>query len=105
MTALNVNSNFFLGVLDPEELSSMIKGNVKSESQTLPGIQEDVRTSNDSISTLESDNLENLEAELFGDIRASIQKSSKALNMTSVNGKAAPGECQLNSCKSIVASW
>lgn len=93
------DSAFFTsaGVLDPEELSSMIKGNVKSESQTLPGIQEDVRTSNDSISTLESDNLENLEAELFGDIRASIQKSSKALNMTSVNGKAAPGECQLNS--------
>ncbi|KAJ8538308.1 hypothetical protein K7X08_014848 [Anisodus acutangulus] len=61
------------GVLDAEELSSMIKGGDK---QSLPMIEEDVRQSFDSISTLESDNLtlEHIEAELFGDIRASIQK-------------------------------
>ncbi|KAK4349037.1 hypothetical protein RND71_031792 [Anisodus tanguticus] len=61
------------GVLDAEELSSMIKGGDK---QSLPMIEEDVRQSFDSISSLESDNLtlEHIEAELFGDIRASIQK-------------------------------
>ncbi|CAN4117012.1 unnamed protein product [Withania somnifera] len=70
------DSAFFTdaGVLDAEELSCMIKGGDKQ--QTLPMIEEDVRQSIDSISTLESDNLtlEHIEAELFGDIRASIQK-------------------------------
>ncbi|KAJ8532870.1 hypothetical protein K7X08_015759 [Anisodus acutangulus] len=69
------DSAFFTdaGVIDAEELSSMIKGGDK---QSLPMIEEDVRQSFDSISTLESDNLtlEHIEAELFGDIRASIQK-------------------------------
>lgn len=95
------DSAFFTsaGVLDPEELSSMIKGADKNERKTLPGIEEDVRRSNDSISTLESDNLtlENLEVELFEDIRASIQKSSKMFNMTSISSKAASGKCQPNS--------
>ncbi|KAK4731008.1 hypothetical protein R3W88_023996 [Solanum pinnatisectum] len=69
------DSAFFTdaGVLDADELSCMIKGGDK---QTLPMIEEDVRQSFDSISTLESDNLtlEHIESELFGDIRASIQK-------------------------------
>ncbi|KAH0635596.1 hypothetical protein KY289_035511 [Solanum tuberosum] len=69
------DSAFFTdaGVLDADELSCMIKGGDK---QTLPMIEEDVRQSLDSISTLESDNLtlEHIESELFGDIRASIQK-------------------------------
>ncbi|PHT49247.1 hypothetical protein CQW23_13455 [Capsicum baccatum] len=69
------DSAFFTdaGVLDADELSSIMKGGDK---QTLPMIEEDVRQSVDSISTLESDNLtlEHFEAELFGDIRASIQK-------------------------------
>ncbi|KAB5556148.1 hypothetical protein DKX38_007057 [Salix brachista] len=45
----------------------------------LPGIDEDIHKSTDSISTLASDilSLENLEADLFGDIRASIQRSTK----------------------------
>ncbi|XP_028793405.1 uncharacterized protein LOC114749096, partial [Neltuma alba] len=47
--------------------------------QPLPGIKEDVHRSCESISTLESDTLtpESMEANLFDDIRASIQKSSK----------------------------
>ncbi|KAL3586043.1 hypothetical protein D5086_012910 [Populus alba] len=72
------NSAFFTsaGVLEPEELSSMIG----CEKHMLPGIEEDIHTSSDSISTLASDNLTlvNLEeADLFGDIRASIQRSTK----------------------------
>ncbi|KAB5512198.1 hypothetical protein DKX38_029226 [Salix brachista] len=45
----------------------------------LLGIDEDIHKSTNSISTLASDNLtlENLEADLFGDIRASIQRSTK----------------------------
>ncbi|KAG9134521.1 hypothetical protein Leryth_000879 [Lithospermum erythrorhizon] len=66
------------GVLDSEELTSMMNGREAVRKQFLPGIQEDMQRSTDSISTLESDNftLECLEAELFEDIRASIQKSS-----------------------------
>ncbi|CAI9098077.1 OLC1v1034655C1 [Oldenlandia corymbosa var. corymbosa] len=85
------DSAFFTsaGVLDPEELSCMIKGAEKSEKKMLPGIEEDFRRSNDSISTLESDHMvmENLEAELFGDIRASIQKSSKAFTAATETSK------------------
>uniref|UniRef100_A0A7N0VDZ1 Uncharacterized protein n=2 Tax=Kalanchoe fedtschenkoi TaxID=63787 RepID=A0A7N0VDZ1_KALFE len=74
------DSAFFTsaGVLDPEELSSMIVGAENGGRKVLPGIQEDDMRS--SISTLDSDTLtlESLEAELFQDIRASIQNSSKA---------------------------
>lgn len=56
----------------------------KGQKQMLPGIEEEVHRSTDSISTLESDTLtlESVEANLFEDIRASIQKSSKAINMS-----------------------
>ncbi|XP_052173399.1 uncharacterized protein LOC127788810 [Diospyros lotus] len=81
------------GVLEPEELSCMIKGADNGGKHFLPGIAEDIRRSNDSISTLESESLtiESLEADLFEDIRASIQKSSKAYHMT-ISGKTAPEE-------------
>eukprot|EP00258_Populus_trichocarpa_P018333 XP_006381493.2 uncharacterized protein LOC18100231 isoform X1 [Populus trichocarpa] len=82
------NSAFFTsaGVLEPEELSSMIG----CEKHMLPGIEEDIHTSSDSISTLASDNLTlvNLEeADLFGDIRASIQRSTKGPGMENSNSK------------------
>ncbi|XP_011004167.1 PREDICTED: uncharacterized protein LOC105110722 isoform X3 [Populus euphratica] len=82
------NSAFFTsaGVLEPEELSSMIG----SEKHMLPGIEEDIHTSSDSISTLASDNLTlvNLEeADLFGDIRASIQRSTKGPGMENSSSK------------------
>lgn len=71
----------FTGVLDPEELSSIIEGaetGVKHNS-FLPGIQEELSKSTDSISTFQSDlTLESLEADLFCDIRASIQRCSKS---------------------------
>ena len=69
------------GVLDPEELSSIIEGTETSVKQKhfLPGIEEDLSKSYDSVSTFESDNLtiESLEADLFCDIRASIQRISR----------------------------
>ncbi|KAG5253161.1 cell wall protein [Salix suchowensis] len=71
------DSAFFTsaGVLEPEELSTMMGGG----KHMLPGIDEDIHKSTDSISTLASDNLtlENLDTDLFGDIRASIQRSTK----------------------------
>ncbi|GKV05689.1 hypothetical protein SLEP1_g17672 [Rubroshorea leprosula] len=76
------DSAFFTsdGVLDPEELSSIIGGAEKCKKHLLP-IQEDINRSCDSLTTtIGSDalTLESLEADLFGDIRASIQKSTKA---------------------------
>ncbi|XP_073273792.1 uncharacterized protein [Primulina huaijiensis] len=75
------DSAFFTsaGVLDPEELSTMLKGPEKRENQLLTRIEEDISGSNESISSFETDILtvDSLENELFGDIRASIQRSNK----------------------------
>ncbi|CAI0471544.1 unnamed protein product [Linum tenue] len=72
------DSAFFTsaGVLEPDELSSMM--GKTEEREMLPGIREELERSTDSLSTLASEGLtmENLEGDLFGDIRASIQKSS-----------------------------
>ncbi|XP_022767405.1 uncharacterized protein LOC111311874 isoform X1 [Durio zibethinus] len=85
------DSAFFTsaGFLEPEELSSMLGGNKKGQVHTLPGIQEDVNKSYDSLTTLDSETLtlESLEADLFEDIRASIQKSNKASNTANSSGK------------------
>lgn len=81
----------------------MIEGADKGERQLLPGIEEDIRRSNESISTFASENLtlESLEAELFEDIRASIQKSSVASNKKISNHKAASAETDnpVNCCE------
>ncbi|KAK8705170.1 hypothetical protein V6N13_048777 [Hibiscus sabdariffa] len=75
------DSAFFTseGFLEPEELSNMLRANEKGQIQTLPGIEEDVNKSYDSLTTLDSETLtlESLEADLFEDVRASIQKSNK----------------------------
>ncbi|KAG5072586.1 hypothetical protein JHK86_007797 [Glycine max] len=77
------DSAFFTsaGVLDPEELTCIIEGVEKDEKHELPAIQEDVYKSCESISTLASDSLTfesvDMEGDLFEDVRASIQKSSK----------------------------
>ncbi|XP_047964696.1 uncharacterized protein LOC125209130 [Salvia hispanica] len=86
------DSAFFTsaGVLDAEELSSMITKPDKKEKHMLPGIQEDLTGSTESISTLQSDclTLESNEDDLFMDIRASIQRSSKkASNFTNSSRK------------------
>ncbi|XP_047331995.1 serine-rich adhesin for platelets-like [Impatiens glandulifera] len=90
------NNAFFTsaGVLDAQELSIMIDGADKGKTPALPGIEEDVRGSMDTISTLDSDclTLESLEADLFHDVRASIQKSSKASNTGSSSLKAVSEE-------------
>lgn len=74
-----------LGVLDPDELSSIIEG---VEKENLPRIEEDVYKSCDSVSTLESDSLTfesvDLEGDLFEDVRASIQKSSRKSKLATV---------------------
>lgn len=68
------------GVLEPEELTSMMESNNKSERKGLPTIEEDVNRSTESISTFQSDcTVENSqEFVLFEDVRASIQRSAKA---------------------------
>ncbi|KAI3696773.1 hypothetical protein L6452_29307 [Arctium lappa] len=90
------DSAFFTsdGVLDAEELSTMIDGGEKGVKHQLPGIEEEVYRSMESISTLESDNLtlESLEAELFEDIRASIQKSNRASNLNNSSIKVYSGK-------------
>ncbi|XVE61752.1 hypothetical protein DITRI_Ditri06bG0065100 [Diplodiscus trichospermus] len=84
------DSAFFTsaGFLDPEELSTMLGGNEKGEIHTLPGIGEDVNKSCDSLTTLHSETLtlESLGADLFEDIRASIQKSNKVSNTENSSG-------------------
>ncbi|KAH1123296.1 hypothetical protein J1N35_006456 [Gossypium stocksii] len=85
------DSAFFTseGFLEPEELSSMLGGNEKGQIQALPGIQEDVNKSYDSLTTLDSETLtlESLEADLFEDVRASIQKSNNVSVTVNSSGK------------------
>ncbi|KAL5972547.1 hypothetical protein ACLOJK_039351 [Asimina triloba] len=73
------------GILDPDELENVSKTSKKSQLCALPGIQEDLRKSTESTTTLGSDAsaLESLEVELFEDIRASIQKSGYDSGRTS----------------------
>ncbi|XP_062006367.1 uncharacterized protein LOC133723534 [Rosa rugosa] len=88
------NSAFLTGpgVLDAEELSSMIEGDT-SETRMLPGIQEEIYRSTDTSSTLESDTLtlESVEASLFEDVRASIQRSSNASKVVDESIKVGSG--------------
>lgn len=96
--------------MDAEDISTIIDGAEKGKHHLLPGIDEDISRSTESISTLLSENLtlKSLEAELFEDIRASIQKSSKASGILNSNRKAAAKETDtpsretdkpLSSCK------
>ncbi|MFS7990159.1 hypothetical protein Hanom_Chr11g01055471 [Helianthus anomalus] len=88
------DSAFFTsdGVLDADELTTIIEGGDKRLKNCLPGIEEEVYRSMESISTLESDNLslDCLEAELFEDIRASIQNSNKLSNKSSAKKDSQP---------------
>ncbi|XP_019433275.1 PREDICTED: uncharacterized protein LOC109340146 isoform X2 [Lupinus angustifolius] len=79
------------GVLDAEELSSIIEGVEKDEKREN---EEDMYKSCDSISTLGSDSLtfdESVEGDLFEDIRASIQKSCKKSKLASDHCKLPSG--------------
>ncbi|XP_017609563.2 uncharacterized protein LOC108455526 [Gossypium arboreum] len=77
------------GFLEPEELSSMLGGSEKGEISRFPGIQEDVNRSFDSLTMLDTKilTLENSDADLFEDIRASIQKFNKISNTANSIGK------------------
>ena len=73
-------------------MSSMITNSDKIEKHILPGIQEELTGSTESISTLQSDSLipESNDDDLFLDIRASIQRSSKkAPNLINSSSKIA----------------
>ena len=67
----------------------MLGSNEKVEIHTLPGIQEDVNKSSDSLTTINSETLtlESSEADLFEDVRASIQKSNNVSNTANSSGK------------------
>ncbi|XP_073016958.1 uncharacterized protein [Primulina eburnea] len=100
------DSAFFTsaGVLDPEELSTMLKGPEKSDKQLLPRIEEDISGSNESISTFETDILtvDSLENDLFGDIRASIQRSHrKSSNLTNSSIKIEAMETDATAISSL----
>lgn len=82
-------------MLDAEELSKMITGTGKGEKHILPIIQEDITASTESFSSLENDtlNMETMEDDLFVDVRASIQRSSRKIsNLTNLNDKKAAVE-------------
>ncbi|CAL0309851.1 unnamed protein product [Lupinus luteus] len=89
------DSAFFTsaGFLDATELSSIIEGAEKDEKHET---EDDLYRSCESISTLGSDSLTldgSVEGDLFEDIRASIQKSSKKSNLAS--GKVPSGIARL----------
>ncbi|XP_074592400.1 uncharacterized protein LOC141848242 [Curcuma longa] len=73
------DSAFFTseGVLNHEELAIVNSTFKKTEVRSLPMILEDIRKSSESTSTLDNDcwTLENIEVDLFDNVRASIQKS------------------------------
>ncbi|XP_052156706.1 uncharacterized protein LOC127774487 isoform X2 [Oryza glaberrima] len=90
------DSAFFTseGVLDTEELAVVNSTFRKAQGSRLPGIAEEMRRSGESTtSTLESESwvMENLETELFDNVRASIQRShgnpGKAPGVTAVISK------------------
>ncbi|KAL5067912.1 hypothetical protein RYX36_018799 [Vicia faba] len=83
------------GVLEPEELSSMIVGVEKGDKRTssLPAIQEDVKGSCESVSTFKSNNSlikEGVEDDLFRDVRASIKNFSRMADVARLNRKVIP---------------
>ncbi|GMH28670.1 hypothetical protein Nepgr_030513 [Nepenthes gracilis] len=98
------DSAFFTcaGVLNAEELSTIIEGSEmgRRQKQLLPGIQEDLNVSTDSISTFETESnsltLESLEADLFCDVRALKQRSSKGPNLGSTISNRGHGETECN---------
>lgn len=75
----------------------------RNEKRVLPIISEDVQKSSDSISTLESEimPLESIEGNLFEDVRASIQKSSRIVGKANSRTKVEPGrqEAQKPPCE------
>ncbi|CAK8571555.1 unnamed protein product [Lathyrus sativus] len=94
------------GVLEPEELSSMIVGVEKGNkrSSLLPGIQEDVKGSCESITTFTNKNSltqESVEDDLFQDVRASIQNFIRMSDVARLNREVLPQFCPGGSSKAV----
>ncbi|XP_020267567.1 probable serine/threonine-protein kinase dyrk2 isoform X2 [Asparagus officinalis] len=98
------DSAFFTseGVLNTEELAIVNSTFRKTELCSLPGIAEELRTSAESTSTLDSESykLENIEGDLFGNIRASIQlsrsKTRKKIELPSQTKMKPPAALRMN---------
>lgn len=75
------------------------------EKRVLPIIAEDVQKSSDSISTMESGimPLESIEGNIFEDVRASIQKSSRIIGKANSRSKAESGrqEARKSPCEQL----
>lgn len=99
----------WIGVLNQEELAIVNSTYAKAEAGKLPRILEDIRKSSESNTTLDSDSweLENLEVDLFGDLRASIQRPVSQCDRNSQLVPSIKSACPVNvdtskpSCKSI----
>ncbi|KAL6657967.1 hypothetical protein ACP70R_005747 [Stipagrostis hirtigluma subsp. patula] len=100
------DSAFFTseGVLDTEELAIVNSTFRKTQGSRLPGIAEEMRRSGESTtSTLESESwaMENLETELFDNVRASIQRTlgkfDKAPGVTA--GSSKPSKATTNATR------
>ncbi|XP_068668614.1 uncharacterized protein [Aristolochia californica] len=91
------------GVLDADELAMVTKA-FKKAAPALPGIEEDLRRSAESNTTVGSESwaLESLEVDLFDHLRASVRysgdESDKASDVSSCRSKAGPSKPGLSSC-------
>ncbi|KAJ0978204.1 hypothetical protein J5N97_013678 [Dioscorea zingiberensis] len=98
------------GVLNHEELEIVNSTFKKTGPETLPSIQEDIRKSTESSTMTDSDawELENLEEDLFENLRASIQlsvgKFSKALSVATSTKPTNLGTLHQSSNKSEISS-
>ncbi|XP_039129771.1 uncharacterized serine-rich protein C215.13-like [Dioscorea cayenensis subsp. rotundata] len=94
------DSEFFTseGVLNQEELAIVNSTYAKAEAGKLPRILEDIRKSSESNTTLDSDSweLENLEVDLFGDLRASIQRPVSQCDRNSQLVPSIKSACPVN---------
>lgn len=88
MEPVSVNIFFFfvacVGVLDPEELCLVNKGFKKCETHLIPEIEENIWSSAESNSLINSgsSSLASLEIDLFDDSKLSVYETSNATNAT-----------------------
>ncbi|XP_068644145.1 uncharacterized protein [Aristolochia californica] len=92
------------GVLDADELAMVTKTFRKAEAPALPGIEEDLRRSTESSTTIGSESriFESLEVDLFDHLRASVRysgdESDKASDVSSYSSKAGTSKPGPSSC-------
>ncbi|KAG9453339.1 hypothetical protein H6P81_006243 [Aristolochia fimbriata] len=92
------------GVLDAEELAMVTKTSRKAVAPSLPGIEEDLRRSTESNTTIGSESwaLESIEVDLFDHLRASVRcsgdESDKTSDVSSSSSKAGSSKLGPSSC-------